>query len=178
MMSELNQVAEAPTPPQAPRWGTIELSQVFSVLALAASYFLYRQAMTGYFRIALALGLILFLVPFLLVRLPDRESEHSRLPEGPHGFKITRERRRTLAQFSLPADILGAIDESLLDIDYKTGKELREALYVLLGEARVRPWLGIILLHSRVYRPTPEAKTGDDSIGAASLVLQTPTQRV
>lgn len=151
-MNEQDQttIAMSPPPGRTPRWGAIELLQVVSVLAFAAAFFLLKDGAAWFVGI---LGVVLFLIPFLLVRPPKPEAapEPRRLPEGPLGFKITRERRRILAALSVPSDILVTIDESMLDVHYKTGEEMRERLYFLLGKARVRPWLDTILLHTRVY---------------------------
>jgi hypothetical protein len=128
------------------------LLQVVSVLAFAAAVFLLKDRTAW---VAVTLGSILFLAPFLLVRAPkpNPEPEPEILPEGPLGFQITRERLRTLAALSVPTDILAAIDESMLDVHCKTAEEMRERLYFLLGKTRTRPWLGTILLHAKVYRP-------------------------
>ena len=132
------------------RSGVIELLQVFSLLALAAAWLLHKAPGHTIFLWALiAVGTALFILPFVL--LPPLEKQPHRYPEGPHGFRITCERRRTLAELSVPDDILQAIDESLLGNYYETGKDLREALYVVLGEPRVRPWADMILLHAQVY---------------------------
>lgn len=152
-MSEPTQTtATNPALARTPRWGVIELLQMVSVAALAAAFFLFKGRTAW---VAIILGVIFFIVPFLLVRPPKPapEPEVRRLPEGPLGFKITRERRRILAALSVPSDILATIDESILNIHYKTGEEIREMLYFLLGKARVRPWLDTILLHAKVYSP-------------------------
>jgi hypothetical protein len=149
-MSELNQNDTSLDPEPMPRLGVIELLQVLSVLAFAAALFLSSGWIAC---VAAIVSIVLFLTPLLLVRppKPKPEPEPRRLPEGPLGFTITRERRRILAALAIPRDILATIDESMLDVHYKTGEEMRERLYFLLGRARVRPWLDTILLHTKVY---------------------------
>jgi hypothetical protein len=173
-MSELDQATTNPAPARTPRWGMIELLQVVSVLAFAAAYFLRKETIALW--VAVALGAICFAAPFLLVRPPKPmpEPEPRRLPEGPRGFKITRERRRILAALLVPFDILATIDESMLDVHYNTGEEMRARLYFLLGKARVRPWLDTILLHAKVYDlPEPADEQSPPPV-AAPLIQADP----
>jgi hypothetical protein len=156
---------EKPALVRTRRSGAIELLQVFSVIAFVAAFLTRRHSAAVYLWSEIALGVLMFLIPYFLIQLPQPEPDFHGLPKGPHGFQITRARRRTLAQLSVPPDILSTIDESIFDVYYQNGTEFREALYQLLGEARVRPWLGTIFLHSKVYRPTAEGerKTSSES---------------
>ncbi len=175
-MSELTPADPEPEQPRMPRWGAIELLQVLSVLALAAAYFLRNDSRA--LAVAVVVGVILFAAPFLLVRLPSPkpEPEPRRLPEGPRGFKVTRERRRILAELSVPPDILAAIDDEMLGVYYKSGEEMREWLYFLLGKARVRPFLDTILLHAKVYESpeTPNEQSPSQAAAAAPLAGDDP----
>jgi hypothetical protein len=150
-MAEPRDVGDSPASQRTIRTGAIELFQVLSLVVLAASWLLRRAPVPVPLRwLAIVLGVTFFAVPFFLVALP-RKKEDARFPEGPHGFKITSERRRTLAELKIPKDILQTIDKSFIDRHFHTGEELRESLYVILGKPRVRPWAYTILLHAQVY---------------------------
>lgn len=153
-MPETKVVVENTATLRSARSGMIELLQVLSLLALVAAWFLHKApAHTMFLSALIAVGTVLFILPFVLLQPPDKPPHRD--PEGPHGFMITCARRRTLAELSVPNDILQAIDESLLDNYYETGRELREALYGVLGKPRVRPWADTILLHAQVYVGRP-----------------------
>jgi len=150
-----------PSPSRTPRSAAIELLQVFSLLAFAAAWALYLAGAAPPFLVAaIVLGVILFCVPFhpWFLRVPEP-------PARPHGFKITRERRRTLAELSVPVDILLAIDETILDVQYQTRDELREALNSVIGEARLSTWSETILLHAKVHGGPPELTAGEAATG-------------
>lgn len=156
-MADIRKIADSSAPRQPPRSGIVELMQLGSLFALGVALLLLMQGWPWpYYWGAFAPAVILCAVPFLLTQLPQREQR--RLPDSSLGFEITPARRRTLAELGVPADILLVVDESILGKFYSKGKELRDALYLVLGEERVRPWLDVILLHARIYGDLPAPK--------------------
>jgi hypothetical protein len=135
---------------QTPRTWIIELLQVSSLLALAAFFVLPRTG-ASYRGALLVLSGILFVTPFLLVLLV-KPPAIQQAPDSRLGFRITHNRIWTLEALSVPPDILQAIDKRFIDIHFAKSEDLCEALYFVLGEARVKPWMDTILLHARVYR--------------------------
>jgi hypothetical protein len=149
-MTEVNKADNNPR--QQLRSVAIELLQILSLLAFAAAWASHIASATLLFPLlAVVLGVILFFAPLPLLHDPEPQRYNDR----PGSFKITRERLRTLKELNVPMDILLAIDESILDVNYYTSNELSAALYRVLGEARVQPWSAIILRHAEVYSPPP-----------------------
>jgi hypothetical protein len=132
---------------RSPRTGTIELLQVLSLFALALAVLLFTAEHEIFAGLSTAVCVVLAAIPFWIARVP----EPPRYAGWDKGFMITPERRRTLASVNVPDDILGAIDQELIGIYFQTSLELRDALFVALGEERVSPWLNTILLHAKYY---------------------------
>ena len=159
MMSNLTE-KEPSSGPRSPRTGTIELLQVLSLLALALAILLFTAKHQIFAGLLTGACVVLAAIPFWLARVP----EPPRYAGWDRGFMITPERRRTLASVNVPDDILGAIDQELIGIYFQTSIELRDALYVALGEERVSPWLDTILLHAKYYGKPPRNADVPDSI--------------
>lgn len=173
-MDDSKKIDESSTRRQPPRSGAIELMQLASVLSLGTA--LWPDVAGGWqTRCAMALAaVILFAVPLQYPQLLERKK--SQADDWPHGFKITRWRRQTLAELGVPSDILVAIDDaSILNVLYPTGQELRGALCRMLGE-RVRPWEDLILLHAKFYVDPPSAGKGKemDARAAGGMRIATP----
>ncbi len=134
-------VGNKPLPTRSPRGGAIEILQVLSLLALVVAWLL-REVWI----LAACVGLVLFLVPFLLVQ-PEREPYVRRA----RGYKITPERRQKLAEIGVPDYILAVIDASMIDVYYRKRRNLSEALFEKIGQSRVRPWLNRICRHTKYY---------------------------
>jgi hypothetical protein len=147
-MSDKKVENEVP-PLQSPRRGAIELLQVFSLLLLPVAYLLPG----GWYRaVAIGAAVLLGAIPFFLVQPPEREPSVIWY----RGFKITSERLRTLEEVGIPHDILQAM-EAMIGVYYPKSRDLRNALFLAVGEARVQPWLNVILTHAKYYgkRPAP-----------------------
>ncbi|HXO27497.1 MAG TPA: hypothetical protein VOA80_09155 [Thermoanaerobaculia bacterium] len=145
-MDSLDETTQHPAPPPPPRERAIELLQLLSLLAFGVAAVLYWPGGSNVPIYALlALGAALFAIPLLLPRLPKRRRRG--LQENGQGFKITRDRRETLAEL-VPEDILRAIDDSMLDVHFTTDVEMREVLHRVVGPDRVEPWADVILLHA------------------------------
>jgi hypothetical protein len=139
-----NEVEPSPSRSRSPRDGTIELLQVFSLLMLPIAWLLpdggwYRATTIG-------MAVILGFIPFLLIQLPGREPSVA----WPRGFKTTSERLRTLEEIGIPHDILQGM-ESMVGVYFPKSRDLRQALFLAIGKDRVRPWLNLILRHSKYY---------------------------
>ena len=140
-------IEEAPIQSRPPRHGMIELLQVFSLLMLPVAWLLPE----GWYRAAaIGLAVVLGVIPFLLVQLPEREPSVT----WSHGFKLTPERLRTLEEIGIPHDILQAV-ETIGGVYYPKSKDLRQALFHVIGKDRVQPWLNLILRHAKYHGAPP-----------------------
>lgn len=146
-------------PPRDRRLHSIELVQLGSVMALAGAWGLTRIPVSVVLPILAAiLGIALFFIAYLMVPEP---ADNPGYPRSKFGFKLTKRRLRTLKELGVPDDILEAcIDPTILGECFQEGEDLREALYDLLGEERVRPYARTILLHARLYRDPPSQPPG------------------
>lgn len=152
MVEPIRQEERLPPPPK-PRSGAIEFLQVCSLAFLVGAWILRQAGVSEWYpTAAIFAALLCFLLSFWLVRVPEK----TLLPSSVHGFRVTQQRLRTLEQLGVPPDIREAIGSSIVDRRL-TARELREELYSEIGEARVRPWLHMIFLHTKVFEP-PEAK--------------------
>lgn len=150
------QIKQTSVPQRSLRDGAIEVLQVFSLAMLPVAYVLpggwWRAAAIG---VAVVLGLI----PFFLVKLPEREPspDWSRA----RGFKVTPERLLTLEELGIPNGILQAL-ESMKGIYYPKSTDLRKALTLVIGRPRARPYMKTILLHTQYdgAPPAPSPQTG------------------
>jgi hypothetical protein len=136
------QVEKAPLPKRSARNGFIEILQVASLILFGVALLL--PEVRG---LAVCIALVLFVVPFLLVRSPDRES-HRRWARG---YKITPESRQKLAEIGVPVAILHGIDASMIGAHYRWRRNFVKALYQNLGQENVQPWLNKILRHTKYY---------------------------
>lgn len=151
-----SQREQTSVPPRSPRSGAIEVLQVFSLVMLPVAYALPG----GWWRAAaIAVAVVLGLIPFFLVKLPEREP--SPTWSGARGFKVTPERLLTLEEVGIPNDILQAM-ESMKGIYYPKSKDLRKALVLLIGRARAKSYVRDILLHTQ-YDGEPPAPSPRES---------------
>jgi hypothetical protein len=156
-MNDQKVVAKSPAPPVLPRSGWIELLQMMSLGCFVGVWLSIRTEAPFWLAVLFgAAGVALLATPFVRVRVPEPPG----YPEATHGFRINRERLRTLRKLGVPSDILQAIEDSVLDRRFKKGQELREELYDVLGEERIQPWAHAILLHSRIFREPPAGPGG------------------
>lgn len=146
-MDSLDEATPHPAPPPPPpRERAIELLQLLSLLAFGVAAVLYWTDGSNVPIFALlALGAALFAIPLWLPRLPKRKVRDPR--QNGQGLRITRDRRETLAEL-VPEDILRAIDDAMLDVDFSTDVEMREVLHRVVGPDRVGPWADVIVLHA------------------------------
>jgi hypothetical protein len=156
---------------RSPRSGAIELLQVFSLLMLPVAYLLLPE---GWYRAAAVIvAVVLGLIPFFLVQLPEREP--SPTWSGSRGFKVTPERLLTLEEIGMPNDILQAM-ESMKGIYYPKSKDLRKALILIIGRARAKTYMRDILLHTQYDGDPPAAEPAAGTAGQEGPRFLEPAQ--
>ena len=146
----MSEPQDATLPSLPARHGWIELIQMASLAAFAGAFVLYSiEKLRSLQATHVLFGVALFAIPFFLVKDPPETV----YPQGEFGFRLNKERLATLKELKVPGDILrAAAGSTILDVPFGKGEDLREALYDVLGEERVRPHVYTILLHARLYR--------------------------